>query len=454
MALLERAQAEPPPREQQAALALELGGSAAYLRGPAGVEPLRRAYAGLTDPAERGRAATRLSHLLLFVRSPQEGVEVARRAAAELPPELEDLHHALRAVRLVGAAFGAVDPAEFRALDDVRRGPHGSGPGARELTAMTALAVALTCGPAEEATALAREAFSGEGLEAFELTAPVALGIAALALGDPAEGLEGIARYAEHARRQGEILGSIGADLWGGIINIWAGDLPAAMASLDRAHEGERLWGTKLDAVMAYSAAWTALARLERGDPLDEVAATLHRVEAADPRPDGARFWLASLAELALAEGRAADAVAITRRLEPTRPPDTHPVWAPWRTLRARALAQLGDRAEARRLAEEELELAMRVGAPWVVGRGLRLLAEVEGADGVTHAREAIARLTHASARLELAKAHIALGGALSAGGAWDEAREALLSGAVLAAACGARGTAAQAREAADGVAA
>ena len=32
------------------------------------------------------------------------------------------------------------------------------------------------------------------------------------------------------------------------------------MESLERAYEGERLWGTKLDAVMAYSAAFTALA--------------------------------------------------------------------------------------------------------------------------------------------------------------------------------------------------
>jgi DNA-binding SARP family transcriptional activator len=440
MALLERAQAEPPPPEQQAELALELGGSAAYLRGPAGVEPLQRAYAELTDPEQRGRAAVRLSHLLLFVRSPQEGVEVANQAAAELPEDLEDLHHGLRAVRLVGAAFGAVDPAEFRALDDVRRGPRGDGPGARALTAMTALAVALTCGPAEEASALAREAFAGEGLAAFELTAPVALGTAALALGDPAEGLVAIARYAEHARRQGEVLGSIGADLWGGIVSLWAGDIDAAMSLLEHAHEGERLWGTKLDAVMAYSAAWTALARLERGDPPDQVEATLHRIEAHDPRPDGARFWLASAAEIALAAGRPEEALEISRRLEPARPADTHPVWAPWRTLRARALLRLGDPAEARRLAAEELALARLIGAPWVIGRGLRLLAEIEGADGVEHAREAVAHLAGGPARLELAKAHLALAAALrDAGEAASERR----MGLALAAACGARGLAA-----------
>ncbi len=86
MRLLERAQAEPPPPDQQAALAFELGGSAAYVRGPAGVEPLRRAYAELTDPAERARAAIRLSHLLLFVRSPQEGVELATQARRSCRP--------------------------------------------------------------------------------------------------------------------------------------------------------------------------------------------------------------------------------------------------------------------------------------------------------------------------------------------------------------------------------
>jgi DNA-binding SARP family transcriptional activator len=402
--LLERAQAEPPPADQQAALALELGGSAAFLRGPAGVEPLRQAYAELTDPAARGRAAVRLSHLLLFVRSPQEGVELARQAADELPAELDDIKQGLRAVRLVGAAFGAVDPAEFRALDDVRAGPRGTGPGARALTAMTALATALTCGPAEESSALAREAFSG-GLDAFEITAPIALASAVLALGDPAEGVEAIAHYAEHARRQGEILAAIGADLWGGIAQIWAGDLPAAMELLERAHEGERLWGTKLDAVMAYSAAFTALAQLERGDPLPDVAATLHRVRAQDARPDGARFWLASLAELELAEGHADAALEVTRRLEATRPPDTHPVWAPWRALRARALLQLGEQEAARHMALDDLSLARRVGAPWVVGRSLRLLAEMDGPDALESAREAVALLTGSSARLELAKA-------------------------------------------------
>ncbi|MFL5862738.1 MAG: ATP-binding protein [Solirubrobacteraceae bacterium] len=448
--LLERAQAEPPPASERPAIAFELGSNAAYVRGPAGVEPLERAYSELTDPAARARAAVQLANLLLFVRSPAQGVALASRAAAELPDGFDDFRDGLRAVRLLGAAFGAVDPTEFRALEDVRRGPRGTGPGGRALTAMTALAVALTCQPAAEASALAREAFSA-GLTAFETTAPVALGSAALALGEPAEGLEAIRRYAQHARRQGEILGSIGADLWGGISQIWAGDLRAAMGLLERAHEGERLWGTKLDAVMAYSAAFTALAQLERGDPPSEVAETLHRVHADDPRPDGARFWLASLAELALADGRSADGLAITERLEPTRPPDTHPVWAPWRSLRSRALATLGDVTEARRLALEDLALARRVGATWVIGRGLRILAELPGPDRVQVARDAVSGLTESSARLEAAKARATLGDALAEAGFDGEARAEWAAAAELAAACGAAGLARRAAQAAGG---
>jgi DNA-binding SARP family transcriptional activator len=452
MRLLERAQAEPPPAADRAALAFELGGSAAYVRGPAGVEPLERAYSELTDPAARARAAVRLSHLLLFVRSPAEGVALASRAAAELPEGdgFDDFRDGLRAVRLVGAAFGAVDPTEFRALDDVRAGPRGTGAGGRALTAMTALAVALTCGPAAEASALAREAFSA-GLTAFEITAPVALASAALALGEPADGLEAIRRYAEHARRQGEILSSIGADLWGGITQTWAGDLPAAMELLERAHEGERLWGTKLDAVMAYSAAFTALVQLERGDPPAEAAETLHRVHADDPRPDGARFWLASLAELALADGRPADAVGITERLESARPPETHPVWAPWRSLRTRALAALGDMSEARRLALEDLELCRRVGATWVIGRGLRVLAELPGPDRVEIGREAVAHLGESSARLELAKARATLGDALAENGSAAEARAEWQAAAELAQTCGAAELARRAGQAGAG---
>jgi hypothetical protein len=61
-------------------------------------------------------------------------------------------------------------------------------------------------------------------------------------------------------------------------------------------------------------------------------------------------------------------------------------------------------------LAQQDLELARRVGAPWVVGRSLRILAEVQQGDAaVRAAREAVELLEGTSARLELAKARAVL---------------------------------------------
>jgi len=423
--LLERAQAEPPSPDQRAALALELGGSAAYIRGPAGVEPLERAYAGLTDPLARARAAIRLSHLLLFVRSPEEGVAVARRAMSELPKGHDDLGDGLRAIRLIGVQFGASDPEAPATMDAVRRGPRGSGPGARALTALTALAVALDRGPAAEASALAREAFAGEGMAGFEVTAPVALATAVLTLGEPGEGLRAVERYRAHARSQGEVLGSIGAELWGGFAQLLVGDLRGAVEALERASEGEQLWGTKLDAVMAYSSAFLTQAWVERGDPVRAREMSDRMVDVAGAS-DGARFWNACRGALLIAEGDPEGALQLTRSIARLWPAHTNPVWAPWRGVQARALAALGRVDEANAVALEELGVAERVAAPWVIGRCRRLLAQVGGPGALEHAREAVALLGRTSARLELAKAEAALGEHLAASGDVAGARESL----------------------------
>jgi DNA-binding CsgD family transcriptional regulator len=100
-----------------------------------------------------------------------------------------------------------------------------------------------------------------------------------------------------------------------------------------------------------------------------------------------------------------------------------NPAWRPWRSIRALALADLGRRAEALELVEEELALARAWGAPSVVGRTLRLLGELRGgesngversdgaggSDGLAELREAEALLARPSARLEHARALRAL---------------------------------------------
>lgn len=441
VAALERAMTEPPTAGQRAALALALGEAGQYVSGPAAVPYLREAYDGLTDPAARAEAAIALARLLLFVGAPKDGVDLAIRAAAELPPEFDDLHASLEAIELIGAFFGVLPVSELERLERVRRGPRGTGPGARSLTSLASLALAVGGGDAAEALALAREALEDDVLLTHE---PGLFSVGAtqvLALSEPAEGLAGANRMRQFAERRGSGLDSVGADLWGGLTMIWMGDLHGAEASLDRAVEGEILWGTTLSAEMGYSAGFTAVALLEQGD-IARARAALERTDASDGGSDGARFWLIGKAELLIAEGRYDEAIAITEQIETTRPQDAHPVWSPWRTLRARALAASGQTEQAIALAADELELARRVGAPWVIGRGLRLLGTVEGSGGVAHLREAVALLEATSAGLEYAKALAALGDALAATGSADEAPAAWLEARELAERCGADGLA------------
>jgi tetratricopeptide (TPR) repeat protein len=205
------------------------------------------------------------------------------------------------------------------------------------------------------------------------------------------------------------------------LASIWTGDLTAAVASLERAMEGEILFGSSVSAHMAYSPGFLALAWHERGARERAWTALTLRGEHRGPS-DGERFWLISRAELLLADGAYDEVMAIAEELAATRPPGIHPLWSPWRSLHARAAEGAGDRDTASRLLAEELALARRSGAPWVVGRGLRLLGAFAGDAALL--REAVTLLDGTSARLERAKAHAALGDALSDARAWRTALE------------------------------
>jgi len=230
------------------------------------------------------------------------------------------------------------------------------------------------------------------------------------------------------AGRRGSVLDAIGADLWGGVVSIWTGDLPRAVEWLERAMEGEALFGSAGNAHMAYSTAFLAPAWHQRGSREKAWEALRHAGDRTGPS-DGERFWMISHAELLLADGLYDAVHEIGGALAATRPPETHPLWSPWRGLRARAAAAEGDLETASRLAGEELALARRTGAPWVVGRALRQLGELTGDEATL--REAVALLDGTSARLERAKAHAALGDVTNLIGPWRTAR-------ILAEECGA----------------
>jgi tetratricopeptide (TPR) repeat protein len=408
---LERALAEPPEAALRGPLALELGRVASYVHGPAAVSALRRAVAELTDPIDRAHAIHMLAEILVFVEGASEAAVLAQETRDALPESERDLRDGLTAVRLVCGNFGApeVDPSELSVLEQVVRGPRGAGPGSRELTAMAALITAVITGPSEVAAQLGREVLADDVMLRGEPGLFTPCGAIAISMVDPAEAALTWERVAAFSARRGSLLDALANLLWGGLNLMWLGDLAAAAESQERSHEGEKLFGSAVSGDMGYTPGIMAMVAVARGR-LDEAERGLWLTGEHTGQSDGTRFWLIGKAELALARGRYEEAIGIADVLAPSLPPTTNPIWAPWRSVRARGLAGIGRLDEARALATQELEIARSYGAAWGIGRALRGLGELsEGAEAVAHLREATALLDGTSAKLERARAWAAL---------------------------------------------
>jgi DNA-binding CsgD family transcriptional regulator len=164
-------------------------------------------------------------------------------------------------------------------------------------------------------------------------------------------------------------------------------------------------------------------------------------VDRTGPRPrlgDGSRLYDAARVRLLLAEGRYADALHLLDQRPEAAYRTANPAWFEERSLRAQALAGLGDTATALALAQEDHVQQRRWGAPSLVGRTLRLVGQLRGGpEGLAELREATALLAPTGVRLEYARAVAALATAVPE----DEERIDLLSRALrLAEECGADG--------------
>jgi hypothetical protein len=106
---LSRALEEPPPPADRPRILAELGFAEMLTYAPAGKDHLRAAYESLTDPVERGHAAEGVVRSTLFTGDPDEGLALARRVQAELPPGADDLRRRIEATELLALFFGARD---------------------------------------------------------------------------------------------------------------------------------------------------------------------------------------------------------------------------------------------------------------------------------------------------------------------------------------------------------
>ncbi|WP_064741967.1 BTAD domain-containing putative transcriptional regulator [Hamadaea tsunoensis] len=398
-----RALAEPPTPEERPDVLLELGLIEATMDGLAAVGHLREAYEILTDPVRRADVALTLVRALVFAGARGEGTAVARRIMAELPDDLVDARQGLTGLaRLCGYMHG-LEESEWRS------GPVpeivGTGPGARMLASALAWEGVVDGVDRHRAVELARFAVADGVL--LRVDTGLLWIVATVVLQAADEDADALwAQGSVFSYEQGSLFGLLSVHLWEAWGKLCHGNLQEAFEGLLTSKEQQTMWGSLIG--QAYNDAYLVLAQLELGD----VAGARDFADSVRDRGsfgDGARLNYEAQACVELAEGRPAAALSSLDEARRCQPEHDNPAWWPGRSLRATALAALGRPAEALALAEQEVEHARRWGAPRVLGRSLRILGELRGADGRADLEEALALLSAGRARLEHARVLAAL---------------------------------------------
>ena len=402
---------------------------------PGWPEHLRRAVDVAPNAAAAAGAARVLALALLRTQRLAEAVEVLDRASSPLDPRHVELALQLEAEAVLA---GMIDPATASSMavrrDALRERAGGDLASPPELLAVGSFVSVLTNEPVEVGADLAlRALLAGESAPTRSEELPWFTSATFVW----AFSLLWAERYAQlrplldsfiaEARATGDG-GRLALGLASrGWLALRRGDLSGAEADMRTA-----LAATELPAPPIY--------RVLTGGLLVKTLVDQGELEAAEvvlaPLDSEAESEFVPNAVLRLARGRLrveqarvaeglADFLAVGVLL--TRTMITCPSFLPWRSEAALAQLALGDPESARRLAEEELELARAFGAPRALGVAKRAAGLVAGGErGELLLREAVEAFGLGDARLERARALADLGAMLRRRNRRTEARELL----------------------------
>ena len=429
---LRRALEEPPEPGERAAVLRELGAAEHDVGDPAALARLQEAMAAAGDPRERALTALPYGRSLMAAARVADAVAVLDEAAAALEDD-DELVSELRA-ELSGAAL--LDHGAAReALDRMEEVAEAPAPAGRASAAHRATLgnlswwLALQGADARRAGELAERAVAdGVLLRAAGTSAPTLhyaanVLVAADRFDAAAEVLDAAL---DEARRSGSAIGFAVTATTRSLLAFRLGRLEDAEAEARAAVDTARLHGWLEGLPMAPAFLVDALIELGR---LDDAVAELAAGGLEGELPDGALVLpaLAARGRLRIAlgdpEAGVADLLEVGARAEragvlSTAGPPT------FRAYAAPALAGLGDRDTARRLAAEEVATGRAWGAPRGLGVALRVEGTVlDGEQAVARLREAVEILAATPARLEHARAQADLGAALRRSGEPAEAR-------------------------------
>jgi DNA-binding CsgD family transcriptional regulator len=371
-----------------------------------------------------------------------EAVELLERAIAELPADESDLRQRLEACLLtIALEEPRVYPRMLPRLERLRARPPDTSLGGRMLLAALAYHDARAGAPLAPCVARAESALAGGPLYGQEAGMGWCHAGFVLVYSDRLDTACTVYdRVLADARAHGSVFAFALASLLRGTAAYLRGSLADAEADLRLSIDVCESHGFAGGLPTPF--AFLADTLMERGE-LHLAAEVLDRVGAGDEAPKTVHSlcFHSSRGRLRIRQGRTREGLAelleLGRRYEALG--GRNPAMHAWRSEAALGLLELGERAEARRLAAEEVELARRWGAGRALGRALRADGLVEGgARGLALLCEAVEVLRDSPALLERARALTDLGAALRRANRRAEAREPLKRGLELADRCGA----------------
>ena len=455
-AYLKRALAEPPSGELRCRVLTELGTAEARAGLGEATAHLHRAVEEAPDAEARARAALELARALKF------GGEAVR---------------AVDALEALDADLGALEPGLREMLDLERIGLAYISQGARERLAgliagvrdpgrdpetpleafvLAGLAFDTAAGGRQSAEAAAELAGRALARELIPLDPTEGYGMLIAAVATMwADRLEEAAsineRMLDEGRRRGSVVARTAAASMQALVNWRRGRIPDADADSALALElSEAAHGTA--ALTTAACAVKALVALVRGADSEELARIEADVLERRADPDALPYHLVLHARGLIRVARGEPERGIEDLLECGRVSlawgSGNPTTVPWRSDAALVLAQAGRRDEARRLAEEELELAESFGARRAIGVAQRALGRVaDDESSVAMLGGAVDSLSASPAALDHALALVDLAAAQRRSGDRAACRTSATRAQELAVSCGATALARKARE-------
>lgn len=436
---LRRALAESPAEQERAEILAELGRyEVATMQFEAAEEHLRTALASGAALTTRADAASTLGRCAIVSggRSARAAADALASLAGESrpadPERSLELGSELLAVTTAFSQLRVGLAAQLQRFRDQARGHPGFEAVARIHNAYEQL---LRGEPATAAMEEVQQALA-TGLPRSAQSNAALLALLALRLGERYElavqlldaALER-ARQEGHATRQGILHAQRAA------IALAQGSLHDARAEADTG----LLLVEKSHFIALLLVAVAITVHIERGE-LD-AAARLAQTGEAFGIANRAHVsdFLTARGRLRIAQGRLQEGVADLLWCGQRREARGQCWPSDWKAHAAPAVAALGDKQLAVKLAREQLAAARRVGAPGALGMSLRTAAlAIGGDDRLALLREAVSVLERSSARLELAHALADLGAELSRSHRRGEGRDAQRRAIKLAGQCGA----------------